>query len=353
MTVDNYGALGLFNQQKEEQCVKSKTVAAVVFGLISGICHASSGLFTVLATSRQLSEFQIIFVSALIGTLFSFLVIKLRRLKLLIDDRLTTIILFVNAGTMFFGDSAYVFAVQLVPLGDTTAIINGCLPFLTALLSCVILKESLRVTDGVCSILNICGILLITCPSFIFDSRSGGPSNMLVGYGLTITSAVCYSLSPVLIRKVKDTNIFVVTFYHWTINSLLSCLMMFLVGTSNWQLSAETAGYLIAVVSFDILEVCLLYRGVQMEGAITIVLLANIDVVIMYIFDHFVLNKNIHVLEIIGATMIVVSSVVVAIMSSFFTVSRPCKQQSSDEECVNIERITEPTMTEKHKLVND
>ncbi|XP_070543808.1 solute carrier family 35 member G1-like [Ptychodera flava] len=208
----------------------STTVLAVVLALVSGVCHATSALFTVFAVNVGFSEFQIIFVSTVAGSLTSLLVVKLGRYSLLVEDSLTTFLLLANGVVMLLGDASYIYAVQWAPLGDTTTIVNASMPVMTAFLSYIILKETWTILDATCAILSIFGIILITCPSFVFDRSSSLNDNFeLEAYSLAIFAGLCYSLSPVLIRKMMNTNVFVIIFYQFAVDALLSLPLMYIV----------------------------------------------------------------------------------------------------------------------------
>ncbi|XP_077996244.1 solute carrier family 35 member G2-like [Glandiceps talaboti] len=333
-----------FDEFCEKKCygnVQWRTVVSVIAALISGVSHAVAGAFAVLVIGAGISEFQVLFLVAVCVSFTMVIILRIQDESLLVKDARTNVLLFVNGILLFIGDTSYVYAVVWAPLGNVTTIINAVMPILTALTACIVIKERWKPIDAVCTVINVTGIVFITCPTFIFRvSAEICPSDCtsedlreestmkyeLIAYGLAVVCAACYSLSPVCVRAINtDVNVSSVVLYQGAISTILDFFLMYIVGKPQWRMNAETGALLFGVIMFDMFELWLCFYSLQTEEAATVVLLSNVEVVMAYILSFFLLLRGVTILEIIGAVLVIFSTAVVGI-------SACCNSKQKDEE---------------------
>ncbi|XP_070572318.1 solute carrier family 35 member G2-like [Ptychodera flava] len=322
--------------------VKWSAVITVFSAMFSGGSHAVAGAFAVLIVASGLGEFQILFMVAVSITIVMAIVIRIQDDNFFVMDLRTNVLLFVNGVVLLIGDACYVYAVVWAPLGNVTTIINAAMPFVTSLIACVALKELWRPVDAVCAVVNIIGIIFITCPTFIFgeggricdadcsvqDTRTGPTSRKLeaVAYALAFICAICYSVSPVSVRAIKrQTSVSMIVFYQGVVGMVFDLFLMYLLDKPTWKMGAQTGALLFGVVLFDLFELWLGFYSLQSEGAATIVLLSNVEVVVAYILSFFLLHRSVSVLEISGAVLVIISTVIVGITTCW-------SSKTNDEE---------------------
>ena len=110
----------------------------------------------------------------------------------------------------FMGLSCYFYAINHLPLADAT-VIQFCNPMLAALIAVFALREPLRGTDVVATILSMAGVVLVAQPTFLFAAGTPlDPVAVVIGVVGAIFSAVAY----VVIRRLGATeHHMVVVFY--------------------------------------------------------------------------------------------------------------------------------------------
>ena len=110
----------------------------------------------------------------------------------------------------FMGLSCYFYAITHLPLADAT-VIQFCNPMLAALIAVFALKEPLRGTDLIATVLSMAGVVLVAQPTFLFARGTAlDPVAVVIGVVGAIFSAVAY----VVIRRLGATeHHMVVVFY--------------------------------------------------------------------------------------------------------------------------------------------
>lgn len=110
----------------------------------------------------------------------------------------------------FMGLSCYFYAINHLPLADAT-VIQFCNPMLAALIAVFALREPLRGTDVLATILSMGGVVLVAQPTFLFSAGMPlDPVAVVIGVVGAVFSAVAY----VIIRRLGATeHHMVVVFY--------------------------------------------------------------------------------------------------------------------------------------------
>ncbi len=102
----------------------------------------------------------------------------------------------------FMGLSCYFYAINHLPLADAT-VIQFCNPMLAALIAVFALRESLRGTDLLATVLSMAGVVLVAQPTFLFASGVAlDPLAVVIGVVGAIFSAISY----VVIRRLGATE---------------------------------------------------------------------------------------------------------------------------------------------------
>ena len=110
----------------------------------------------------------------------------------------------------FMGLSCYFYAINHLPLADAT-VIQFCNPMLAALIAVFALREPLRGTDVIATVLSMAGVVLVAQPTFLFARGTPlDPVAVVIGIVGAIFSAISY----VVIRRLGSTeHHMVVVFY--------------------------------------------------------------------------------------------------------------------------------------------
>ena len=131
-----------------------------------------------------------------------------------------------RAVSQFGSMTCFMFALQLMPLADVTAI-GFTAPLFTTLLSIVILKDRVGIHRWGALIVGFLGVLLITHP---------GPGTLQIGVGFALANALLISTVTIAIRQMRTTES-TETLTLWQMTSITlftACLLPFGFAMPTW-----------------------------------------------------------------------------------------------------------------------
>ncbi|KAG0175469.1 hypothetical protein DFQ28_000773 [Apophysomyces sp. BC1034] len=207
------------------------------------------------------------------------------------------------------GLALFFYSITQLPLADAT-VVFFLGPTFTAILAAAILGEAFTLFDGVCSILCMAGVVLVSKPQFLFgDGGHGGPSNglqRLIAIAAALVGAMMSAVAYVTVRKIgKGAHFMVHVVYFGLMSTLISFFGMFafqeVVKPSGWH----DYFILLLVGLCAYIGQCLLNLGLQLAPAGPGTLMRMNDVVFAFLFGIFILHEYPDSFSILGACLIV------------------------------------------------
>ncbi|XP_070555083.1 solute carrier family 35 member G1-like [Ptychodera flava] len=308
----------------------------VLVGLFSGVLTAFSNLCIVVAEDGGASQFQVAFLNAAVGLIIFAFVMCVKRVAFIPEKWKDRGFVTLNGVLHAVSGLGLLYALPRAPVGNVVTIVIGSMPIVTALFACVCLKERPRWFVGVGILIDVTGIILVSKPEFIFGRETGTSvtSQEGIAYFLAFLAAVGLSTTYICGRIVGPTvNPLATTFFVDVFISIVNAIFMIFSRTSEWNLSGVVWVALAGVIVTGNLGEWARYRSLQIEGAPTVVLLGNIQLVFVYILQITILHESSDLLDIIGAALVLLAATIVAIGSW-----RVNAKRQTDEE--NIQLLT-------------
>ncbi|XP_070555082.1 solute carrier family 35 member G1-like [Ptychodera flava] len=302
----------------------------VALALMCGMCNSVAYMFIVWVQIGGGSQFQIAFVSGVSMTFVSLLVVLCKKISLSADSSSTAFLVVCNGLIRTLSDIAIFYALPRAPVGNVAVIIYGCIPIFTVILSCCFLKECCRFHDFVAFMFIICGVFFIVKPHFIFHSlRNSFFEERDLAYVCAAAGSLGWATSLMIGRSVGDSvHPFTTVFYNGFVSLLVNAIILVFVSKpSNWILPAFAWISLFGVCSLNTVTEWSLFTALQLESAPTVVLLADIRIVVSYLLDVFVLHNRVDVWDLIGATLVTIATLVVAVASCWINVEDVSRHQ--------------------------
>ncbi|XP_070555080.1 solute carrier family 35 member G1-like [Ptychodera flava] len=290
----------------------------VLIGLSVGVVSAFSNTCIALAQVGGASQYQVSFFKGLGGALFLTVVLMCKGIKFIPESLRDKIIVSLNALINAVSGLGLVYALPRAPSGNVITILHGTLPVFTPLFACICLKERWRCIDAVSTIIDIAGIILIAKPEFIFGSDSTAASSPDEAFAyLTVTLAAMGLSSNYVFGRWVGPSVHPLTtsFYVEIFVTLVNAILMYAISSPTWMLAWYVWLEVAAVCVLGTYEDVGRYRSLQLEAAPTVVLLGSIQIIILYILDLTALDADVDELDLIGAALILISTVFVTVMS--------------------------------------
>ena len=208
------------------------------------------------------------------------------------------------------------YAVQLIPAGDVTAILLSRI-IVTGILAWLVLGERFTCVDAALAVLMLLGVILIARPSFIFGAlktaRQG--SHSTPGVAAVLAAAVVASVVTVSLRKLGKSAIH--PFYQlWYFSVASSVLIGALTsGLEMWEMprcGEERVILFLAAVLGVIANILTLY-ALKIEKAAYVVMFSTNAVILTFTLEFIFFGTIPHWLSVVGAGVIVFSTLAVTI----------------------------------------
>lgn len=214
--------------------------------------------------------------------------------------------------TGFLGFATEFFAVKFTELSKIVIILYN--PFLTSLMSFLIIGERVNRQDLLAFFLGVMGIALLTDP---FSNMKG--VNDLIGIALAVLSAIIFNLGFIALRKVKSQlNSWQIVFYFTVTNMMLSPFS-FIAEKSFKEKETTTANtyydfepnsliLIFLIGALTVLGNFCVNKTLFYEKAGRATAYYNMELLYTFLYDIFVSKANFSKWEITGVSMIVLAN---------------------------------------------
>jgi drug/metabolite transporter (DMT)-like permease len=201
----------------EDKPQPTKRLMGLLFGFGAATCY---GLLICsvkwLYRISNITVFEILYLRSFVAMVLVVIILRTYGVSPFDIKRPVAWYLSVRCITGFFGFAAEFFAAKFTDLSKVVIILYN--PFLTSLMSFLIIGERVTRHDLLSFLLGVIGIALLTDP---FSNLKGLED--LVGCGLALLSAVIFNVGFIALRKVKrDLDSWQIVFYFTVTNMLLS-----------------------------------------------------------------------------------------------------------------------------------
>lgn len=221
------------------------------------------------------------------------------------------------------------YAVQSMPLADAT-VITFSSPAFTCIFACIFLKEKCTLWDIVFMVFTITGVILIARPPFLFGSNNNGLketySEHLKGTIAAVGSAICASLTLVVLRKMGKSVHYLLSIWYYAVIGLIECLIALSV-LGEWSLpNCGLDRWLLVIIGMlGLGGQAFLVKALQIEKAGLVAIMRTMDVVFAFIFQALFLHHTPTWWTIGGALCIVASTAGAAVLK-WYTSSKKAKE---------------------------
>jgi drug/metabolite transporter (DMT)-like permease len=209
-------------------------------------------------------------------------------------------LLLVRGFAGFMGLSCYFYAINHLPLADAT-VIQFCNPMLAALIAVFALKEPLRGTAVVATVLSMAGVVLVAQPTFLFAAGTPlDPVAVVIGVVGAIFSAIAY----VVIRRLGATeHHMVVVFYFPLVTGPASLPLLAVEGVvmpegMEWL-------FLLGIGVAAQLGQIEITKGFKLETASRASAVTYLQIVLAYTWGILLFGEFPNMLSIVGAFLVV------------------------------------------------
>mmetsp|Transcript_3229 Transcript_3229/g.9281 ORF Transcript_3229/g.9281 Transcript_3229/m.9281 type:complete len:305 (-) Transcript_3229:105-1019(-) len=228
--------------------------------------------------------------------------------------------------------SAFYYAIKTLPLSDAV-VITYTSPVITGVGAALLLGEAWGLLDAVGSVLCLCGVVLISKPSFImgFFGVTEPPPPFFGTLG-ALASALLSSSVYLLLRKAKHLDPIVSVNYFALAGLVLSPIFSQLQG-EPFVMPKGIAWLQLALLAWlSIVGQALMNVGLAHETAGKATAMNYVQVVFAYLFQIYIFHHHSDVLSIIGAAMIVSWGAVALVKESLTKKKEPVEEEDDDDD---------------------
>lgn len=210
--------------------------------------------------------------------------------------------------------SAVYVAYRLIPLSDASTI-HFASPVFVTIFAYFLLKEPFTRLQIITGAITLTGVVVIAKPEFLFGSESAEVREMrFEGTCLAVLASMTAAFSMISLRKLKSTPVAVtVMWYSFTLVVLGSA---YLTAANKWTLPTTTGTWLsLAGISVcGVFDQYLITLAFQYEKAGPISVVRTFNIVLCFIWEVLLLNEEIQLTSVLGATLICSCVIVLALV---------------------------------------
>jgi len=192
----------------------------VMKGLICGFLAATSAalsiiLIKLLLIQTKINEFELIYQRSLIACLSLCLILYLNDISPFSIPRDVSRFAFQRVFGSFFGFMLEIFALDFIPSSKAVLIVNN--PFLTSILSYLLIGEVSSKHDMISFLVCTLGVSLLTDP---FNDSAPSSDTEYIGIILAVLSSISFNLSYLALRNLKghQINSWILVFHIMIVN---------------------------------------------------------------------------------------------------------------------------------------
>ena len=276
------------------------------------ICYILSMLiFSTIGILRRnilLSSDFISFVRGLLGSICVVLFLFITKKKIDKDGVKSNLILLLTSGICIGLNWVFLFESYNYTSVATGTLCNYMCPIIVIILSPLILKEKLNLINVICVVVSLIGMVFV---SGILETGFND-KNTLIGVCFGLISAFLYATVIFLNKKMKQVDSYSKTLIQlFSIAVVMFIYTMFNKGFPNEHLELKVIILLIVIgVVYTGVAYVLYFTGMKDMKAQNIAILSIIDPVFAVILSAIILSEPLSILTIIGAVLILSSTVV-------------------------------------------
>ena len=199
-----------------------------------------------------------------------------------------------------FGFVNYYYTLSTLPLGDATTLLS-LYPIVTIFLARILIGEEIRPLNIIAALLSVTGAVLVSRPSFLFDSDEdeGRERRPMLGYVTAVMGSLCASGVIVLIHKAGLAGAHILQLlFSWvvfgvTFSVLLGGLAGQAYAPARWRVpSRQELPYVLGVCASGTAAHFLLNHAARLVPASTAGLLRSSDILWAYGLGRLALNQR-------------------------------------------------------------
>ncbi|CAH1255408.1 SLC35G2 [Branchiostoma lanceolatum] len=306
------------HQDTSEDSSPSKTAVyrdSAVSLLLSVSCALLSALaaqFMRLSSQAGVPGLQLIFLMKLAQLIFYLVVLPIYRPKLTTEDTPQAMVLFLSAvtdnlGTIF----AFLSFVFVVP-GIAFGVIQGSIPFSTACVAFIFLKERVGVLDSCGILCCAAGVILVAFGMSMDDESSS--RGLTISLLLPISAAFTKGPNNVIMRfliGVRGVSVLTVMFYAQLLGTVVLLALTYAFETPRWTMSGRTVGYVIGLCLCDTFASLSVKLILKVEKAGVVATLLTLVIPFTILLDYPFQSHFPDAMELGGITLVVLGTAVV------------------------------------------
>ncbi|KAG1146709.1 hypothetical protein G6F37_000288 [Rhizopus arrhizus] len=261
----------LIAQQKQPHH-KRRELVGLLYMTLSALGFSSMSLFVKLS-GTSFPSFEIVFARSSIQALFGLLCCALLKINPLGEKGVRKWLFFRGlAGTI--GISLFFFSITQLPLADAT-VVFFLGPAFTAILAAIVLGEAFTLFDGICSVICLIGVILVSKPQFLFGQTDESNNTQATSDWIRLFAIFCALLGAfmsavayVIVRKVgRGVHFMVHVVSFGSISTVGSLIGMFAFQEPIMPRSGYEISMLLLVGVSAFIGQCFLNQGLQMAPA--------------------------------------------------------------------------------------
>ncbi|XP_006824538.1 solute carrier family 35 member G1-like [Saccoglossus kowalevskii] len=294
-----------------------KAFLGITMGLLSGASLAISDVFALLCVKIGYSPSQVLLVKSLMMMAITIPLLVYRKINILKLKRKDTILNIVKSCSENAGDVLFYYSMDGIGMGDATSIAAGTLPIFAPMFACVFIQEKCKPRDCIGIAINVAGIILISRPEFIFGTAAASSD---LGYMYAVAAGLLVSTGAVCAKAMSDDlSLIVVVFYNGLFGFVI--MLIFVYPTSSDRIYTFileypiTTAYLVGMVALFLAYLYSFNRSLQLQSVGKTSILTNDCLVVSFIADVVVFHQELVSLELIGAALIILSSILVFVFT--------------------------------------
>ncbi|KAN0022424.1 hypothetical protein ACTFIU_004607 [Dictyostelium citrinum] len=214
---------------------------------------------------------------------------------------------------------AYFYTLTVLPLSEAV-IISFTSPVITAALAAVVLKERWGGIEAICAFLSLCGVVVVSKPSFLFHHHSDGSTTengddggKLLYVFIGIAGAFFTAVSYIAVRKVgPSVNPFVLVIYFSAVSSVLCLPASFAFQTFVWP-SLKGWGYITLIGVVATIAQGAVNAGIQLSKKTSTAAAMNyLQIIFTFIWQITLMGEPLDWITILGALLILCCAAITA-----------------------------------------
>lgn len=279
-------------------------LAGLIYVILASLAFGIMPIWVKLAYGTGLSAYEVLFLRALLGACFLYIIIRYKGVSVKLKAKQVKILLF--AGTVGYaaGLTTLYLAYNYISVGVATAL-HYLFPVVVMLITVILYKEKFYLAKWIALLLSIFGVYFITATGPI----SLHPVGVLLGLASAFTFAI-YVIG-VAHPDIKVIDSLVLAFYVCVISAVSSLVLILFRG--EWPIGLTGEGlFYVTLVAFFCTALALIFfiRGIHLVGPANASILATLEPIVSIVAGILIFKERIS-LQIALGCILVLSAVFV------------------------------------------